>query len=175
MGRDDRPVSVEFKKSAWQSVKSFFSFSRKKTNKIISDELKDSAEDIAETVRTIILKQQYKWVPLSERYLAWKKKKKLDQRILIATHEYVNSIQAIPKEKKGKTVAWSVGPGHPDTIHKPSKMRLHDLARLLEYGTRRMPARPHWRPAWGIFIRRNKKLRTKNIIKSLTEALKRGK
>jgi hypothetical protein len=89
----------------------------------------------------------------------------------MATKKYVQSIRAVPRIREKKIVSWGVGPGHPNEKHKPSGLKLHFLARLLEYGTKRkgepfMPARPHWRPAWSAFVR-NKKLMARKIIKQI--------
>ncbi len=106
----------------------------------------EMANQFADDLRGIISRQLISWVPLSSGYAIRKRTLGLDPRILIATGRYVNSIQAM-QQKDG---TWLVSV--PDEPLRPgSKHTLKDLARWLEYGTLRMPARPHWRPAQNIW------------------------
>ena len=102
------------------------------------------AEKIADLTKTAIKEQRWKnkWKPLNSQYKAWKIKKGLDPRILIAYGYYLNSIKVY---KSGKD--WVVGVD-PFQIHPKTGIRMKKLARYLEYGTSKMPARPHWRPAF---------------------------
>lgn len=74
--------------------------------------------------------QSIPMAPLSAKWLAEKSRKGLDTRILIAFRAYIESIVMTP-----------TGKGRVE-VSADSKMQ-----RLLEYGTKTMPARPHWRPA----------------------------
>ena len=106
----------------------------------------EMANQFADDLRQIISRQLISWVPLSSGYAIRKRTLGLDPRILIATGRYVNSIQAMQQKDGG----WIVS--IPDEPLRPgSKHTLKDLARWLEYGTLRMPARPHWRPAQNIW------------------------
>ena len=102
------------------------------------------AEKIADLTKTAIKEQRwkYKWKPLNPQYKAWKMRKGLDPRILIAYGYYINSIKTY---KSGRD--WVVGVD-PFQIHPKTGIRMKKLARYLEYGTSKMPARPHWRPAF---------------------------
>jgi len=110
--------------------------------------LETVAKKIAADLKERIYYQKFKHVPLSEKYLKWKKKKGLDTRILIATGEYVDSIMA----KKLNDFTWKVGV--PDKVHKGTKLPLKVLARIHEFGTSTIPARPHWRPVISIWKRK---------------------
>lgn len=156
----DPIVSIEPSKTSFKRVKNFVGIFRDQVEDMLEPMLEEASEDFAEMVRTIIVRQKYKWKPLSKRWLKTKEKRGLDLRTHIATGEYLRSIRAIPRKRKGKIVSWGVSPGHHNLIHKSSGMRMHRLARLLEFGSKdkRMPARPHWRPAWSVFVRRRKKL-----------------
>lgn len=104
------------------------------------------AQEFADDLKAIIERQLIAWVPLSPTYAQRKRMLGLDPRILIATGRYVNSIQPI-EQPDG---SWVVSvPDEP--LRDGSKHTLKDLARWLEYGTRHMPARPHWRPAMNIW------------------------
>lgn len=102
------------------------------------------AEKIADLTRTAVKEQRWKhkWKPLNPKYKAWKIRKGLDPRILIAYGYYINSIKVYRSNKD-----WVVGVD-PFQIHPKTGIRMKKLARYLEYGTSRMPARPHWRPAF---------------------------
>ncbi len=101
------------------------------------------AERIAEHLKNGIFRQKWKsrWKRLSPKYLKWKKRKGLDTRILLAHHYYISSITVY---RSGGD--WVVGV-KPFQKHPATGVRMEKLARFLEFGTSRMPPRPHWRPA----------------------------
>jgi len=102
----------------------------------------EMAEEFADDLKEILQRQLISWVPLKAGYAKRKRMLGLDPRILIATARYVKSIQAT-QQRDG---TWIVAvPKEP--LSARSKYTLRDLAKWLEYGTRTMPARPHWRPA----------------------------
>lgn len=86
-----------------------------------------------------IYNQILDWEPLSEQYAQWKEEQGFDPRVLIATQEYVGSIISSPIPF-GITVRPIVG------THSMARVSYMTLAEWLEYGTDKMPARPHWRP-----------------------------
>jgi hypothetical protein len=119
---------------------------------------RDMAEEFADDLKALITRQLIAWVPLSPGYAKRKRMLGLDPRILIATGRYVNSIQPIAQPDG----SWVVSvPNEP--LRSGSKYTLKDLARWLEYGTRHMPARPHWRPARNIW--RTKMVQIKQRLK----------
>jgi hypothetical protein len=114
----------------------------------------DEAKFLAEKLRLNLLQQSLPSVtnrPLNEKYANWKANQDppLDPRILIATGEYVNSIDARKVDIFGDVVEVNV----PDETHESSGMNLRELAAVHEYGQRSfkdsgkgIPPRPHWRP-----------------------------
>jgi hypothetical protein len=128
---------------------------------------KDMAEEFADDLKALITRQLIAWVPLSPGYTKRKRMLGLDPRILIATGRYVSSIQPIAQ----KDGSWIVSV--PDTpLRAGSKYTLKDLARWLEYGTRNMPARPHWRPARNLW--RTKIVQMKEKLKfNMVQELRR--
>ena len=159
-------------KGVVQKVKNFIGIFQGQVDDMASRNMRRGAVKFAKEVVTVIKKQRYKWKPLSERWLRYKKKNRLDPRVHVATKTYVKSIKATPRKRNGKVVSWGVTAGQPNQIHKPSGMRFVTLARLLEFGSRsrNMPPRPHWRPAWSAFVRRDKKLLARNIIREAYKA-----
>jgi len=109
-------------------------------------QLKKQAEAISKLVKDVIYQQLFKLHPLSPKYFQQKVKKGLDLRILIATGDYVKSIKVLRIEDKELGVIYQVG--FPKRLHKPSKLTFEQLAYWLEFGTKKMPARPHWRVVW---------------------------
>ena len=106
-------------------------------------------------IQQVIEQQQYNWAALSDDYVDWKRYTGLDSRIFIATGEYVDSIQTFKHiNPDTKQIGYLVGVPHKK--HSGSKVYLDHLANILEFGTRNMPARPHWRPALSQFIRSKK-------------------
>jgi hypothetical protein len=130
---------------------------------------------LAGRVRQVILGQELidEWVPLSLPYLRRKMRLRLDTRMLRATGEYLQSIQA-RRSGDGYFTAPADNRHHMD----PRVARegdedaptLYQIGMWLEYGTFRwekeereggetvsklvswMPARPHWRPVWSEFM-----------------------
>ncbi len=104
----------------------------------------------------------FKVVPLSEDYQRRKVRKKLDVRTFISTGDYLRGIVVRTRldPKAGVTYVVTMA----NRVHKATGIRLNQLALLLEYGTGaytvplfgnknhmvtiKMPARPHWRPAY---------------------------
>lgn len=132
-----------------------------------AESLEEEAEKYAQMVRDSIYHQQYRWVPLTKRYLAWKKRVNRDARIYLATHEFVQSIQVIPTEE-GEKIGFIVG--LPDKLHVDSGLPIRKLAAIHEFGSPKMniPARPVWRPTWERF-RREAKARITARLKAFAE------
>ena len=133
--------------------------------------MKYISEEFAKMVRGIIYKQTYNWPPLTEKYLRMKERTGLDTRTLIATKKYVKSIKSIRTVDNEKGVVYSTGP-----VGKTAEgIPLTLLGRWLEYGTSKMPAREHWRPAWSVFLTQipniKKKLK-KDIIRDFGKKIK---
>ena len=80
------------------------------------------ASECASRVRVVLETQAFAAVPLTPKYLARKRRRGLDERVMIATREYLDSIQA-----RGSTV-----------VGDEKKMLLG------EFGTVNQPPRPHW-------------------------------
>jgi hypothetical protein len=110
--------------------------------------LERKAKEAVRDLRDIILKQKYNWQPLSSEYEDYKENHELDPRTLIATGEYVQNIVAW-KDEYG---FWHVGP-RPNHIHEPSGLPLVVLARIHEYGTSTVPARPMYRPYYARLVK----------------------
>lgn len=128
----------------------------------------EMAQEFADDLKEIIERQLIAWVPLSSGYTRRKRMLGLDPRILIATGRYVNSIQPI-EQPDG---SWVVSvPDEP--LGGKSKYTLKDLARWLEYGTKTMPARPHWRPALNIWRTKIYQVR-RRVRHDLVQSLKKA-
>jgi len=130
---------------------------------------RDLAEEFADDLRALITRQLIAWVPLTKGYARRKRMLGQDPRILIATGNYVNSIRAI-QQGDG---SWVVGiPATP--LRSGSKYTLKDLARWLEYGTHRMPARPHWRPAQAMWRTKLLQIKRRLQFNMVRELRKQG-
>jgi hypothetical protein len=130
---------------------------------------KDLAEEFADDLRMMISRQLIAWVPLSGPYKTYKRRMGLDPRILIATGRYVSSIQPIQQPDGNWVVSVPEEP-----LRQGSKYTLKDLARWLEYGTRNMPARPHWRPAKQIWKTKLYQMKRRMHFNMVQELKKRG-
>jgi hypothetical protein len=92
-------------------------------------------------------------IPLSPRWAAFKRRKGLDSRTLIATGHYVRNLRAVHVfDRRMRAHTWHVGAPAgmrartPD--NKTANITLQELAAVQEFGSRTVPARPHWRPFW---------------------------
>ena len=123
-------------------------YQMKNNYKIIGNKIVDSNSELFYNALMDTIKAQ-DFTPLSPKYVQQKRLLGLDTRILLATHEYVSNIQVRRVNGiKGKT-ARHVGVDS-NTRHKPSGMKMSDLALIMEYGTAdgRIPPRPHYGKAW---------------------------
>lgn len=137
--------------------KNFFSAFGKDLLLKADDETRKFAKDLAKEAKSIIRDQRYDWKSLSDAYLKQKERKGLDTRIYIATKTYVN--KGIGYFEKGGYSFVGPKPG----THKPSGLPYAVLARILEFGTWSIPARPLWRPLLSVALRRSKHFRNKFV------------
>lgn len=127
---------------------------RNTTNRVAKREGRELANLYAVRVQNAIYAQSLNHVPLNPAYRRWKQRVGLDDRILIATGEYVDSISwFVDRRIRGVTgeefVTYRVG--LPNRRHS-SGIDLGFLMRILEHGTRTgIPARPHFAPIWRQF------------------------
>lgn len=94
------------------------------------DMLKQTSYDALNRLRLSIMSGSLKLAPLTA---DWLRRKNPNGVILADTYEYLNSFDARPVGKR----QWVVAPSP----------QYRELMYRLEFGTRNMPARPHWRPA----------------------------
>ena len=121
-------------------------------------------EMVAEAV-SVLDNQKYNWKPLKEAYKQWKISKGLDERILIATGLYRDSIKWWTRQGR-------VHFGVPKTKKTAEGFPLWALARVHEFGTRTVPARPLWRPILSKFIRQRQDFRAM-YYKAVNKSLKK--
>lgn len=155
--------------TGYKRVRNFVGIFQGQVEKMSVKFIKAGAMEFARQVRGIIRKQSYAWKPLSERWLRYKRKHGLDKRVHMATRTYVKSIKATARRRGGKIVSWGVTAGKPNQIHEPSGFTFKKLARILEFGSKRMriPPRPHWRPAWSAYVRKDAKLLLRSLKKEV--------
>jgi len=96
--------------------------------------------------------QSFDAAPLTPRYAAWKAKKGLDPRIMIATGWYKGKIETFKRKNSKLSTTFHVG-FKARTLARDEKGQrvpfpLWKVARVHEKGSVKMhiPARPHWRP-----------------------------
>ena len=141
-------------------LKVFMTLFEKSYVEVAEKTAKQAATDMAHELRSRIENQRFRHQPLTPGYLQYKLMNHLDPRILIATGDYVNSI--IPHRiRRG---VWGVGVENRN--HIDSDIPLRVLARWLEFGTSKSPARPHWRPMIAIW-----KASSARVAKRLRENL----
>lgn len=104
------------------------------------------ANEFIDGLKEKITEQSFPHTPLSPAYLASKRRKGLDQRVLIATQEYISSFVAERVDDANEAGSIKFRCGVRDGIHSTSGMTYARLAKIHEYGKGNVPPRPHWRP-----------------------------
>jgi len=105
---------------------------RGKLAKLGDDAAKACADKTVEWLRNSILTRSLNLQPLSALYAA---RKGIDNPILVVTRDYIDSMMV---RRSPEANGWAVDLATDE---------LRSLAQWLEFGTRTMPPRPHFRPA----------------------------
>lgn len=113
--------------------------------RILDEATEKVANEFLEFLKESIENGSLDLEPLTEAYLRHKIAKGLDERILIATREYLDKLKVV-KTPEGVFVG-----ARPGETHEASGVDMASLAMWLEYGTQNLPARPHFGPAWDMF------------------------
>ena len=143
---------------------------RRNASQVMEDYGEEIANEFIEGLKTKLENQVFNHEPLSPSYRQSKIDRRLDPRILIATHEYIDSFVAERDENAAPGVI-QFRCGVREGIHSSSGMTYSLLARVHEYGRGRVPARPHWRPQSMEFRLRGREFA--NTIRSrLAEAIR---
>ena len=100
-------------------------------------------EEIAKTfvkqVKHAIDTQKFNFTPLSPQYLQYKRKRGLSLHMWEATSQLKNSLSYY-RNGDTITIGWDVS-----LRHKESKLKVYQIASMLEYGTMTIPPRPLFR------------------------------
>lgn len=129
------------------------------------------AQVLADEVKRRLNGQLYSHVPLSPNYARWKAERGLDPRILIRTRRYLNHI-GVQEVKFPRGYGYRVGV--PENVMEEDGTPLTVIMRTHEYGTERIPARPHWRPVFMEAASKISELRrqgSRNLVKELKDYL----
>jgi hypothetical protein len=122
---------------------------------VVVDSMVAMADHLVAKVKSKIESQPFWWEPLNPKYKKWKENQDLDERMLIATGEYLAAI-GIQRVRYNKTSA-QVSVGVPNTLHPKWEINFNTLGRYMESGTTKgVPARPHWGPAYKAWKKESK-------------------
>lgn len=162
-------VKAKFKRTTLP--KNFFSAFNKDVQVLANQTSRKFAQDAVASVKKAIRNQEFNWKPLSPAYKKFKERKALDERIYVATKEYLN--KGIGWwESQGKVFA-----GPKNGIHKPSGLTYRQLSRIHEFGTWTIPARPLWRPVLSKLLAKRKMYRKeyqKGVERAFRERYRRS-
>jgi hypothetical protein len=117
-------------------------------NDVVDQDGRQIANMFKDDLQKLVRAQSEPWPPLSPRHLQRKQKLGLDQRMLIASGNYLKKIRAL----RSGIGRWTVEP--PDTLMERTKLNprprftYRQLAAVLELGSmiKNIPPRPHWDP-----------------------------
>jgi hypothetical protein len=133
-------VSVRFDTSAFKAAQSML---RRLGGRVPDARVNQIAYDFAESTREKLIgdirRRAFRLRRLNAQYLQWKIRMGYDRRILIRTGDYLDAITVV-KQKNGARVQIEA------SARTLNNIPMILLAQWLEYGTRKMPPRPHWRP-----------------------------
>ena len=167
MARYDRKIKAMFKKVRTIAVKSARTHLRA-VAEVVRDDLKKRIEN--QEFRS------FREKPLTEKYRVYKAYHGLDDRVMIATGTYVDSIDVIQVNPDTFKIGFE-----PDMYavradgEVNQDLPLEVLARIQEFGsiTANIPARPHWRPTFRRISDRSKRI-AQNIGKLLVKDLRKA-
>lgn len=125
---------------------------------------------LCETFQDAIEKQRYRtgsraWKPLSITYYQWKKKNKLSLNTWEATGTLKKGLRVF---KKGNKIAVGF---RPNDYYPKTNVQINKVARYVEFGGARMPARPLFRPLTE-YVRKNVDRYYKSYQKELDKSKK---
>lgn len=130
----------------WDRVEDIFDMFRHDYVKNLRDVLERAvAKDIEIKLKDNVIKQLLNLAPLSPEYRERKRSEGLDIRTLIATGEYINSLQVEKVEETADSVIFFIGAT--EGMHH-SGLTFAELSEIIEYGTSTQPPRPHIRMTW---------------------------
>lgn len=123
----------------------------------------EMANEFKDELQFRIASQSFGHRALNPAYRMGKVRARLDPRILIASGEYLNSFTVEDlSSREHREIHGIEGQGFVvgvrSGIHSGSGLPYRVLARVHEFGTSRVPARPHWRPMSAIYRRRSAEL-----------------
>jgi len=182
MGKNKKPFTPKPGKRASVQVtiaksnpfEVIYEINKKEGLEVAQEVLFEEGRRLAAKIRTNILQQLLDFTPLSEPYAAWKKKKGLDPRILIARGNYVKSIRA------RKLVDGNTDVNVPDETHPDAKISYRLLGQVHEFGQlqwqstgKGIPARPHWRPTILWWQNKRQELTRLEIERRISEVVKK--
>jgi len=124
----------------WNEAEELLALFVDNVDETIENIIREYLEEKREEFEAYIEQDVFGLAPLSDRYLRWKLSKGLDPRTLIATGTYLAAIKLAPVDIGG----WGIGILHGE--YGDNGQPLKAIGEALEYGTSRMPPRPHWRP-----------------------------
>lgn len=147
---------------------------KSKMKKFITEQekfIEELAIKFLEDLKRAIYRQTLPLEPLSDNYLQYKQNNDFDERILIKTGDYIKSFKVRFRRYMGQYIA---------TVYIEETYKseyINDITnkmlyKILEYGTSRSPARPHWRPIRRLFVSnlpKYKRTVQKRLEKSLSK------
>lgn len=126
----------------WKSVNKMLKDLKELPEQLNTIFKKKVVEQVELVVKQDLEQQNLRLAPLSPEYARSKK----TDKILIETREYINRLRVFDiKEERGKMTVYV---GASDKDKHSSGMSVGELARLINYGTRKQPARPHFKLTW---------------------------
>ena len=132
-------------------------------NRAYQNVIRQVADKITEAIWDLIESQSIELEPLVKEYEFRKIKEGYDERILIRTGDFINSIDVTDITIQGNDIRVFIGVR--DGVTKTG-ISMQQLAEFLEYGTEDMPAREPFRKSWEE-IRKDVKEEVSDRLKSI--------
>lgn len=142
--------------------------------KAIVDVLEEEANKIIESVKHEIDIQPARWEELNRNYREWKEDNELNTDMLKATEQYYKAM-GILDAKQDNQGGIEIRAGVPSVPHinkdgEEQDITLPELAGIHEFGTEKIPARPHWYPGFRKWESKYNNLE-KDILKKIQEVI----
>jgi hypothetical protein len=157
----------------------------------VRDAYAEQAQALISQVQMTIQGQPGTWPELNPSYKKWKENNGLNEDMLRATDEYLNSLTVLPtrdslgrftsvRTTKGTQkldLSFQIGPSygnHAGVDEDSDGISLTDLGKILEYGTSNIPPRPHFGPVLARFRQTGMKTLENKTLKIIKDSAPRN-
>lgn len=129
------------------TLRTFHKYAKQRGMKALKEVAQEGRDELVFGIKTQNF-PSFHMTPLAPSTVARKASLGLDPRVMIATGHYVDSIKVFKEDKHTYRVGFDPEAKAVDSQGIETEVSLNTVARAQEFGTERIPARPHWKAAF---------------------------